>query len=110
MPLRYCSDGRYVVALVATRDRAELLRTRAIPSILNQKRLPDRLLVVVDCTKEELSEPALKDSAKSIQAQCATKLHATVLRNVRTRHRAAGAWNTGVDTLHRDAKLVGRPD
>jgi hypothetical protein len=41
-------DARSVVALLATRGRFDLLALRAIPSILAQSRLPDRILVVVD--------------------------------------------------------------
>lgn len=102
--------GRAVVVLMATRGRSDLLRRRALPSILSQSRLPDRLLVVVDQSKAELSDSALAEFAKSFQAQCGALVHVTVLRNRRTPQRAAAAWNTGIDHLHRDARLVARSD
>lgn len=39
-------SGHAVVALIATRDRFDLLRERALPSILAQTRVPDRLVIV----------------------------------------------------------------
>lgn len=103
------SDGRIIIALVATQGRPELL-SRAIPSILSQTRLPDRILVVVDREKAELPERELRDFSKSIHSACGGRLRATVIRNVRTLHRASGAWNTGIDFLHRDERLIARPD
>lgn len=104
------SDGRTVVALVASRGQRELLLSRAVPSILRQTRLPDRLIVVVDQTKEELPEEERKILARKIQELGDSPISVTVLRNARTPRRAAGAWNTGLDQLHRDARLVARPE
>jgi len=95
---------------MATRGRNDLLRHRALPSILSQSRLPDRLLVVVDQSKEELPDSALAEFAKSLQAQCGGLVHVRVLRNRRTPQRVAAAWNTGIDQLHRDARLAARAD
>ncbi len=103
------SDGHTIVAIVATQGRPELL-SRAVPSILAQTCLPDRLLVVVDRDKQELPDAALKELAQTLGTACGGRLRVTVLRNVRTHPRAAGAWNTGIDQLHRNAKLVARPD
>ncbi|MBM4061229.1 MAG: glycosyltransferase family 2 protein, partial [Planctomycetes bacterium] len=103
-------DARSVVALIATtRGRFDLLARRAIPSVLAQSRLPDRLLVVVDHTKQELDDPALKLLADTLQKQCG-ELEVTVLRNRRTPSRAAGAWNTAIDQMHRDARIVAQPE
>lgn len=104
------SDGRTIVALVATRGRRELLLSRAIPSILRQTRLPDRLVVVVDHSKEEMSGADMAALARQIQSLGDKAVSVSVLRNVRTPCRAAGAWNTGIDQLHRDARLVARPE
>ncbi|MBY0312061.1 MAG: glycosyltransferase [Phycisphaerales bacterium] len=101
---------RCVAALVATRDRIDLLRQRSIPSILAQSRLPDRLVIVVDQSKEELSDSALKAIADTLQADCGGRLPVTVLRNRRTQQRASGAWNTGIDQLHRDGLIMRQPD
>lgn len=108
-PAHSYPDGRIIIALVATQGRPELL-SRAIPSILGQTRLPDRILVVVDRDKSELPERELRDFSKSIHSACGSRLRATVIRNVRTPHRASGSWNTGIDFLHRDARLIARPD
>jgi broad specificity phosphatase PhoE/glycosyltransferase involved in cell wall biosynthesis/SAM-dependent methyltransferase len=99
-------SGHAVVALIATRGRFDLLRERALPSILAQTRVPDRLVIVADRTKEELPDPDLAELARQLQAQCGNRIRVTVMRNRRTRARAAGAWNTGIDQLHRDADIV----
>lgn len=104
------SDGRTIVALVATRGRRELLLSRAIPSIFRQTRLPDRIVVVADHSKEEMSGADMAALARQIQSLGDKSVSVTVLRNVRTPRRAAGAWNTGIDQLHRDARLVARPE
>ncbi len=99
-------SGHAVVALIATRGRFDLLRERAIPSILAQSRRPDRIVVVVDRTKEEWPEHAREELAKELQDLCGDRPHITVMRNRRTPARAAGAWNTGIDQLHRDADIA----
>lgn len=99
-------SGHAVVALIATRGRFDLLRERAVPSVLAQTRVPDRLLIVVDRTKEELPDPDLAELARQLQAQCGDRIRPTLMRNRRTPARASGAWNTGIDQLHRDAEIV----
>lgn len=101
---------RSVAALVATHGRIDLLRQRSIPSILAQSRLPDRLVIVVDQSKDELSDSALTDLAETLQADCGGRIPVTVLRNRRTLQRASGAWNTGIDQLHRDGLIMRQPD
>ncbi len=103
-------NARSIVALIATRGRTDLLLQRAVPSILRQARLPDRLLVVVDQSKSELPNSELKKLTAAIQSQCGDRVPATVLRNRRTQRRAAGAWNSGIDQLHRDSKIMSHPD
>jgi broad specificity phosphatase PhoE/glycosyltransferase involved in cell wall biosynthesis len=97
-------DARSVVALLATRGRPDLLALRAIPSILAQSRLPDRILVVVDQSPSELSHEALAEQARWLRALCRGRVRLTVMRNRRTPARASGAWNTGLDQLHRDIR------
>lgn len=101
--------ARTVVALIATHDREHLLLTRAIPSVLAQTTPPDRLLVVLDKSKDEMSDEAIAAFARRLQSECG-EVPVTVLRNFRTPRRAAGAWNTGLDQLHRDARLIARPE
>ncbi|MCH8270143.1 MAG: glycosyltransferase [Planctomycetes bacterium] len=101
--------ARSVIALIATHGRDDLLLQRAIPSILGQTAAPERLMLVVDQTKDELPDSALASFAKRVQARCGG-IPASVLRNRRTLHTAAGAWNSGIDQLHRDARLMARPN
>jgi broad specificity phosphatase PhoE/glycosyltransferase involved in cell wall biosynthesis len=98
------ADARSVVALLATRGRFDLLATRAIPSILAQTRAPDRILIVVDQSAAELTDDVLRDARRRLRAQCRGKVRLSVLRNRRTPQRAAGAWNTGLDQLHRETQ------
>ncbi len=95
-------DARSVVALLATRGRFDLLALRALPSILAQSRLPDRILVVVDQSPSVPPDDALTEQARQLRALCRGKVRLTVMRNRRTPARASGAWNTGLDQLHRD--------
>lgn len=97
-------DARSVVALLATRGRFDLLALRALPSILAQSRLPDRILVVVDQSPSELPDEALAEQARRLRALCRGRVRLTVMRNRRTPARASGAWNTGLDQLHRDIR------
>lgn len=97
-------DTRSVVALLATRGRFDLLALRALPSILAQSRLPDRILVVVDQPPSELPHDALAEQARQLRAVCRGRVRLTVMRNRRTPARASGAWNSGLDQLHRDIR------
>jgi SAM-dependent methyltransferase/glycosyltransferase involved in cell wall biosynthesis len=85
-----------VVALIATADRPNLLEARALPSILAQRQLPDRVVVVNDSrtpASHSLSEAvARRVSSAGIAVQ--------LLRNRRTRG-APGAWNSGLDHILR---------
>jgi broad specificity phosphatase PhoE/glycosyltransferase involved in cell wall biosynthesis len=97
-------DARTVAALLATRGRFDLLARRALPSILAQSRLPDRIVVVVDELPSELSDDALAEERRELRALCRGKVRLTVMRNRRTQLRASGAWNTGIDQLHRETR------
>lgn len=97
-------DARSVVALLATRGRFDLLALRAIPSILAQSRLPDRILIVVDQAPSELPDDALAEQTRRLRALCRGRVRLTVMRNRRTPARASGAWNSGLDQLHRDIR------
>ncbi|MBM3990762.1 MAG: glycosyltransferase family 2 protein, partial [Planctomycetes bacterium] len=97
------SGARSVVALLATRGRFDLLAQRAIPSILAQTQLPNRILIVVDHDRSELPDEALGKAEAELRALCQTKkIPLSVRRNRRTARRASGAWNTGLDQLHRE--------
>lgn len=80
-----------IIGLVATRPRIEALLTTSIPSIAEQSRLPDALVIVAD----HQSLPT--DARQALRALIpATELH--FLENVRSRG-AAGTWNTGLDFI-----------
>ena len=85
-----------VAALVATCNRPDLLNTRALPSIAQQSQTPIRVVVVDD-----------SDDADAAQTEAIVRdwrhggSRIEYLPNRRTKKRAAGAWNTGLDHLLR---------
>ena len=89
--------GQYSVAvLVATADRPRLLTHRALPSIGDQTRVPERVLVVDDSS--DLATVELTD--RETHAWLPDGLQIDSCRNLRTKG-AAGAWNTGLECLLR---------
>ena len=89
--------GPYSVAvLIATADRPGLLAQRALPSIDNQARLPERALVVddsSDCASGRLT-------GREVSAWRPEGMQVDFCRNRRTTG-ASGAWNTGLEFLLR---------
>lgn len=98
------SDGDVIAALVATRHRDELLLKRCLPSILAQTRPPNLLVIVVD--EGEASLEALRAQIEPVIPQ---SIRLVLLRNYRTRNRAAATWNTGIDWLLRPQNAVDDP-
>ena len=96
-------SGPAVVALIATRGRFDLLRERALPSILAQTRVPDRLVIVADRTKEELPNRTWRNWHGSFRHSAAIGSRD---RDALRHSGAKPAWNTGIDQLHRDAGIV----
>ena len=84
-----------VAVLVATADRPTLLTSRALPSITEQSRPPDRVVVVDDSTVD-----AAERTERLIRDWCPPGVDVKFLRNRRTKG-AAGAWNSGIDQLLR---------
>jgi glycosyltransferase involved in cell wall biosynthesis len=82
-----------VAALIVTRDREDLLVSRAAPAVLRQTRLPE-IIVIVDDGGE------MRDSTRRALAVCAETrgLDLVMLHNTRTAG-AGGAWNTGLAYL-----------
>ncbi|WP_050415240.1 glycosyltransferase [Azoarcus sp. CIB] len=91
MPLQHAPLR--VVALVATKNRHDLLAARALPSIASQWRPCDELILVDDAA-EAASLGRCQNLAESLG------LPVSALHNRRTPG-AAGAWNTGLDHLAR---------
>ena len=81
-----------LVALIATCDRPHLLETRSLPSIREQSRPPDLIVVVDDsravANRSEVQRITQSDPASAVLA----------LSNTRTPG-ASGAWNTGITRL-----------
>ncbi len=82
-----------VAVLIATRDRRELLSTRALPSIEAQTRPPDFVILVEDT--RDFSRPSTRRLVRRKNLPRTTFL---MLRNER-HPGASGAWNTGIDHL-----------
>lgn len=90
------SEPRLEVAvLIATRDRRDMLESRALDSIVKQTRQPDYLVLVEDTT-----DPRRPSTRRVVHKQAMPNTQFILLRNER-RQGAAGAWNTGIDHLLR---------
>ena len=82
-----------VAVLVATSERTELLKTRALPSIAQQSLTPTRLIVVDDS-----GDAGASRNQKLVRDWRSAGVDVAFLRNRRTKG-AAGAWNSGLDHL-----------
>lgn len=81
-----------VAVLIATKDRYDLLTTRAIPSVVRQTRRPDLLVIVDDSSPDIRTQNATYVASLSIQ-DC----EVLYVENRRSEG-ASGSWNTGIDT------------
>ncbi|MEM4218321.1 MAG: glycosyltransferase family A protein, partial [Candidatus Methanomethylicaceae archaeon] len=88
-----------VVALVATRDRTKLLRSRSLKSILRQSHKPSRIVIVDDSRKHASQEEVRATVQELQQGGYCTDL----LKNRRTPG-ASGTWNSGLDHIRRQYK------
>lgn len=84
-----------VAVLIATRDRRDMLESRALDSIVQQTRQPDFLVLVEDTT-----DPHRPSTRRVVHKKAMPNTRFILLRNER-RQGAAGAWNTGIDHLLR---------
>jgi len=81
--------------VIATKDRAILLASRTLPSVVEQSRSPDFIVVVDD------SSPSERSRVRQVVASLAIpETRITYLENERTRG-ASGAWNTALFSLQR---------
>ena len=80
--------------IVATCDRPMLLSERSIPSILNQSRAPDFLIVVDDSSSAE----NIKKNNDYIESLRLPNTTIKIIRNNRTTG-ACGSWNTGIEWI-----------
>ena len=84
-----------VAVLVATAHRPTLLKSRALPSIVEQSWPPNRLVVVDDSTDDTVER-----IGRLVRDWRPPGIDVDFLRNRRMKG-AAGAWNTGLDHLLR---------
>lgn len=82
-----------VVVIVATSDRSELLRSRALPSVKAQTITPDYLVVCDDSRTEQKKQN--REIVESTQLSNCTVFY---LENHRTPG-ASGCWNSAVDLI-----------
>lgn len=83
-----------VAVLIATRDRPDLLASRALPSVSQQTRPPEQIVVVND------GSPFTRPERERLYAAAEVAgVPLTVLPNQR-RPGAGGAWNSGLEHLH----------
>ena len=85
-----------VAVLVATAHRADLLASRALPSIESQTRTPWRVVVVDDSR----TEAAALRTERAVRGWRPAGVGVDFLGNRRTKG-ASGAWNSGLDHLLR---------
>ncbi|MEC6815011.1 glycosyltransferase family A protein [Photobacterium toruni] len=82
-----------VAVIIATKNRPDLLKQRALKSVLQQTRSPNILIVVDDS-----SELAQQKNRLIVESLPFDGYHIQYLINQRT-HGASGAWNTAIDYL-----------
>ncbi|MCK8045324.1 glycosyltransferase [Shewanella sp. 1CM18E] len=82
-----------IAAIIATKNRPNLLKKRAIKSVFNQSRLPN-ILVVVDDSLGQVQQ----QNKFIIESLPSNHCHIQYLKNRRTPG-ASGAWNTAIDYL-----------
>jgi glycosyltransferase involved in cell wall biosynthesis len=85
------SRAHGIAVLIAKRDRDELLRSRALPSLARQTRVPDYVVVVNDGAP---LEPITASAIERVPVRAAP----SVLTNGQARG-VAGAWNSGLAHL-----------
>jgi glycosyltransferase involved in cell wall biosynthesis len=81
----------FLAVIIPTKNRSQLLQTRSLPSVANQTRAPDLLVVIDDSSPHH--RYATCEAVKNFRLQN-PKLPAQLLRNQRASG-ASGAWNTG---------------
>ncbi len=85
-----------IAVLLATRNRSHQIATRSVPSIINQTKKTD-FLVIVDDSDDPVEKKKNEDYLKTL---CLDGTELIILNNFRTRG-ASGAWNTGLDHILR---------
>ncbi len=79
-----------IITLIATCNRAELLNTRSLPSVIKQTRLPDRIIIIDDSLPENR-----RGNRKVCEDSIPTHLPWDYMINT-TLHGHAFSWNLGL--------------
>jgi len=88
-----------IAVIIATKNRPNLLKNRALSSVLTQSQPPSYIIVVDDSSGD------IQDENKSIVDSLPSKnCHVKYLLNHRTPG-ASGAWNTAVEYLSSELRL-----
>ena len=96
--MEYCLNAPQVAVIIATKNRPNLLKQRAINSVLNQTISPSYIIVVDDSPEQiQCQNRMIVESIPS------TNSHIQYLLNQRTVG-ASGAWNTAIEYLSNKEK------
>jgi nucleoside-diphosphate-sugar epimerase len=82
-----------VIVVIATKNRADLLRARSLPSVAAQTYKPTAVCIVNDAPDHDVTLTEIQNIHKEIFREAPFELK--VLSNSRTPG-ASGAWNTGI--------------
>ena len=91
--MEYGLSTTQVAVIIATKNRPDLLKQRALDSVLKQSKSPKYLIVVDDS-----SEQAKQQNRLIVESLSSNDYHTQYLQNQRTCG-ASGAWNTAIDYL-----------
>jgi len=91
--MEYGLSSTQVAVIIATKNRPDLLKKRALGSVLKQSKLPKYLIVVDDS-----SEQTQQQNRLVVESLPSNDYHIQYLLNQRTCG-ASGAWNTAIDYL-----------
>lgn len=90
-----------IAVLIATTGRQELLAARSLPSVRNQTRQPDTVVLVDDSQAEGRRDGECARMLSALWPDDGVDTATIALRNRRTQKSASGAWNSGLDELCR---------
>lgn len=90
-----------IAVLIATSGRQELLAARSLPSVRNQTRQPDTVVLVDDSQAEGRRDGECARMLSALWPDDGVDTATIALRNRRTQKSASGAWNSGLDELCR---------
>tara|TARA_R110002051_G_scaffold92498_1_gene162202 strand:+ start:35391 stop:35777 length:387 start_codon:yes stop_codon:yes gene_type:complete len=96
--MEYRVNSPQIAVIIATKNRPNLLKKRAINSVLNQSLSPSYIIVVDDSADQNQCQNRL-----IVESIPSTNYHIKYLLNQRTLG-ASGAWNTAIEYLSNEQK------